>query len=46
MKKISKHLFLIKNKKIKYKARLNLRYFFDENKNIEKYLNIIKIFNK
>ena len=46
VKKISKHLFLIKNKKIKYEARLNLRYFFDENKNIEKYLNIIKIFNK
>ena len=46
VKKISRDLNLIKNKKIKYETRLKLRYFFDENKNIEKYLNIIEILKK
>lgn len=46
VKKIHEDLLLIKSKKKKYETRLNLRYFFDENKNIIKYLNIIKILNK
>ena len=46
VKNISKDLFLIKNKKVKYETRLKLKYFFDEKKNIEKYLDIIKIFSK
>lgn len=42
VKKINDDLILIKKNKIKYNSRLKLKYFFDINRNIEKYLKITK----
>ncbi len=42
VKKINDDLISIKKKRTKYNSRLKLKSFFDINKNIEKYLTIIK----
>ncbi len=42
VKKINDDLISIKKKRTKYNSRLKLKFFFDINKNIEKYLTIIK----
>ena len=42
LKKINNDLILIKKNRIKYNSRLKLKSLFDINRNIEKYLKIIK----
>ena len=42
LKKINDDLISIKKKRIKYNSRLKFKSFFDINRNIEKYLKIIK----